>query len=63
VTIYLEIMPVERWVGFALVWVALLVLTLDGLRRNRQATQPRRTQPQRDERSREEPAARDAVAP
>jgi len=28
-----EPMPVARWVGFALIWGALLVLTLDGLRR------------------------------
>ncbi len=27
-----EPMPVSRWVGFALVWVALVVLTVDGLR-------------------------------
>jgi chloramphenicol-sensitive protein RarD len=24
-----EPMPLERWIGFALVWVALLVLTVD----------------------------------
>jgi chloramphenicol-sensitive protein RarD len=57
VTVDHEKMPTERWVGFALVWVALLVLTVDGLRL--------RTQPQRDERSREESrrrgAARDEV--
>jgi chloramphenicol-sensitive protein RarD len=40
VTIYHEKMPVERWVGFALVWIALLVLTVDGLRRNRGVAQP-----------------------
>ena len=26
-----EDMPLERWVGFALVWVALIVLTIDML--------------------------------
>ena len=26
-----EEMPVERWIGFALVWVALIVLTADAL--------------------------------
>jgi chloramphenicol-sensitive protein RarD len=28
-----EPMPVERWIGFGLIWVALVVLTADGLRR------------------------------
>lgn len=28
-----EPMPVARWVGFALIWAALVVLTVDGLRR------------------------------
>lgn len=42
VTIDHEKMPLERWVGFALVWVALLVLTTDGLRRTRTAKQPPR---------------------
>ena len=35
VTVDHERMPTERWVGFALVWVALLVLTADGIRRQR----------------------------
>jgi chloramphenicol-sensitive protein RarD len=30
-----EAMPTARWVGFALIWVALAVLTVDGLRRRR----------------------------
>jgi chloramphenicol-sensitive protein RarD len=30
-----EAMPTARWVGFALIWAALAVLTLDGLRRRR----------------------------
>jgi chloramphenicol-sensitive protein RarD len=28
-----EPMPAARWVGFALIWAALAVLTMDGLRR------------------------------
>jgi len=28
-------MPLARWLGFALVWVALIVLTIDMLRSNR----------------------------
>ena len=28
-----EPMPVGRWVGFALIWVALVVMTIDGLRK------------------------------
>ena len=28
-----EPMPVGRWVGFAMIWVALAVMTIDGLRR------------------------------
>lgn len=39
VTVDHEKMPMERWAGFGLVWVALIVLTWDGLRR------PRRTAP------------------
>lgn len=31
-----EEMPAARWVGFALVWAALVVLTVDGLRSGRQ---------------------------
>jgi chloramphenicol-sensitive protein RarD len=31
VTVFHEAMPTGRWVGFALVWVALLVLTVDSL--------------------------------
>jgi chloramphenicol-sensitive protein RarD len=27
-----EPMPLARWVGFALVWLALAILTADGLR-------------------------------
>lgn len=32
-----EPMPLERWIGFALVWVALIVLTIDSLRAARRA--------------------------
>jgi len=28
-------MPAARWLGFALIWVALLVFTLDAVRRAR----------------------------
>ena len=31
VVILHEDMPVERWIGFALVWVALIILTVDAL--------------------------------
>ena len=27
-----EVMPAPRWIGFGLVWVALVVLTVDSLR-------------------------------
>jgi chloramphenicol-sensitive protein RarD len=37
-----EQMPPARWVGFALVWVALVVLTTDGLRAGRAETLARR---------------------
>jgi chloramphenicol-sensitive protein RarD len=30
-----EPMPTVRWVGFALVWVSLAILTLDALKRKR----------------------------
>ena len=35
VTVAGEHMPVARWVGFGLVWVALVVLTVDGVRNGR----------------------------
>jgi chloramphenicol-sensitive protein RarD len=34
-----EPMPPARWVGFALIWVALLVFSGDALRRNRRVRQ------------------------
>jgi chloramphenicol-sensitive protein RarD len=38
VAVYGEVMPAERWVGFGLVWVALVVFTVDLLR-----SRPRRS--------------------
>lgn len=41
--VLLEPMPLERWIGFGLVWVALIVLTIDSLlhaRRTRAAAAP-----------------------
>ena len=38
-----EDMPTERWIGFGLVWVALIVLTVDALARGRA---PRRASPE-----------------
>ncbi|NHC44110.1 EamA family transporter RarD [Motilibacter aurantiacus] len=35
-----EHMPASRWAGFALVWLALVVLTVDGLRARRAASRP-----------------------
>jgi chloramphenicol-sensitive protein RarD len=35
VAVFGEQMPAARWWGFALVWVALVVLTTDGLRAGR----------------------------
>jgi len=33
--VFHEQMPVVRWIGFALVWVALAIFTVDGLRTSR----------------------------
>lgn len=38
IVVFHEHMPAQRWAGFALVWVALLVLTADGLRQARRRT-------------------------
>lgn len=35
-----ESMPAARWIGFALVWLALVVLTVEGLRHQRNAALP-----------------------
>ena len=32
VAVFGEVMPVDRWIGFALVWVALVIFTVDLLR-------------------------------
>ena len=37
VFIFREDMPFARWLGFALVWIALVVLTIDMFRSNRAA--------------------------
>ncbi len=42
VLVFGEHMPPARWFGFALVWVALVVLTVDGLRAGRAGTLARR---------------------
>lgn len=36
-----EHMPAARWAGFVLVWVALVLLTVDGIRQSRRAPRPR----------------------
>ncbi len=38
-----EEMPFERWIGFGLVWVALIILTIDMLRTLRRQPRPART--------------------
>ncbi|WP_211288788.1 EamA family transporter RarD [Actinophytocola xinjiangensis] len=38
VLVFHEAMPAERWIGFAIVWLGLIILTIDG---TRQATQAR----------------------
>lgn len=40
VVVFHEAMPPSRWVGFGLVWVALLVFAYDGLTRSRGAAHP-----------------------
>lgn len=44
VTVFGEQMPPARWWGFALVWVALIVLGVDGLRAGRSAGRARRVE-------------------
>lgn len=36
-----EHMPAARWAGFVLVWVALVLLTVDGIRQSRRTPRPR----------------------
>jgi chloramphenicol-sensitive protein RarD len=38
VLVFHEQMPPMRWAGFALVWVALIILTWDGMTRRRRTT-------------------------
>ncbi len=45
VLVYDEVMPPGRWVGFALVWAALLVFTVESLRHRRRALRPTVTVP------------------
>lgn len=40
--VFKEDMPLERWIGFSLVWVALAMLTIDMLRTVRKNSRPRR---------------------
>ncbi|QTE31613.1 EamA family transporter RarD [Pengzhenrongella sicca] len=42
ILVFGEHMPVARWWGFALVWVALVILTVDGVRTGRASTLARR---------------------
>jgi chloramphenicol-sensitive protein RarD len=42
VVILLEPMPLERWIGFALVWLALIVLTTEAVLHRRRAMRERR---------------------
>jgi chloramphenicol-sensitive protein RarD len=37
VLVFRELMPVERWIGFAMVWLGLVILSWDGLRRSRRS--------------------------
>lgn len=45
VFVMLEPMPLERWIGFALVWIALMVLTADAARQRRRALRGRAADP------------------
>ncbi|MFN3707665.1 EamA family transporter RarD [Microcella sp.] len=45
VFVMLEPMPLERWIGFALVWIALMVLTADAVRQRRRALRGRAADP------------------
>ncbi|TNU73544.1 EamA family transporter RarD [Miniimonas arenae] len=40
VLVFHEPMPLARWIGFGLVWVALAIITLDGVRRLRHVPAP-----------------------
>ncbi|MPV37763.1 EamA family transporter RarD [Georgenia subflava] len=43
VLVFAEPMPAERWAGFVLVWVAITILTVDGVRRHRRPRTRRRS--------------------
>lgn len=45
VVLFGERMPASRWAGFGLVWVALTVLTMDGLRVRSQSTRAQEVRP------------------
>ena len=45
VAVLLEPMPLERWIGFALVWVALIVLSVEAVIHRRRAVRERRALP------------------
>lgn len=45
VVVLLEPMPLERWIGFALVWLALIVLTTEAIVQRRRAARARRALP------------------
>ncbi len=45
VVVLLEPMPLERWIGFALVWLALVVLTAEAVVHRRRALRDRRAVP------------------
>jgi chloramphenicol-sensitive protein RarD len=48
-------MPASRWIGFLLVWVALVILTADGLRAARRARAAVPASPEPPESERPEP--------
>lgn len=50
VVVLLEPMPLERWIGFALVWLALIVLTTEAVLHRRRAMRERRAIPSEAER-------------
>jgi chloramphenicol-sensitive protein RarD len=37
VLVFRELMPLERWIGFTMVWLGLVILSWDGLRRSRRS--------------------------
>jgi chloramphenicol-sensitive protein RarD len=45
VVVLLEPMPLERWIGFALVWLALIVLSVEAVVHRRRAQRERRALP------------------